>query len=74
MTAAGAQRSGGSSLAYQQSHQINSKRFDVTFAMTIYSLKLFSIPNNIFLFLSDSCNLCFMIGQFILAVAYQQVL
>ena len=47
MTAAtacnGAQRSGSSSLAHQQSHQIHSKRFDATFAKTIYSLELFSI-------------------------------
>ena len=34
-----AQRSGSSSLA----HQVHSKRFDATFAKTIYSLKLFSI-------------------------------
>ena len=47
MTAAtacnGAQISGSSSLAHQQSHQIHSKRFDATFAKTIFSLKLFSI-------------------------------
>ena len=39
----GAHRSGSSSLAHPQSHQIHSKRFDATFDKTIYSLKLFSI-------------------------------
>ena len=47
MTAAtacnGAQISGSSSIAHQQSHQIHSKRFDATLAKTTYSLKLFFI-------------------------------
>ena len=50
--------SGSSSLAHQQSHQIHSKRFDAAFAMRIYSLKLFSIPNNIFQLLCQSRKLC----------------